>query len=151
MSSVFEDHVQRQDAGGFVRALGLEITEVTADGVVGQLEPGPQHHQPFGIVHGGVYAAIVETLASFGAAASVADRGELVVGVNNTTDFLRAHRTGRLVARAVPIHQGRTQQLWQVEIARQADSKLVARGQVRLAVLPAERMGADANAQGAGA
>lgn len=143
MSSVYEDHVVRQDPGGFVTALGLTITAVSPQQVTGNLDVGPQHHQPFGIVHGGVYAAIVETLASFGAAATVADRGDLVVGVHNATDFLRAHRTGRLVAAATPVHQGRTQQLWQVEVVRESDGKVVARGQVRLAVVPAERMAPD--------
>jgi 1,4-dihydroxy-2-naphthoyl-CoA hydrolase len=54
------------------------------------------------------------------------------VGVSNLTDFLRPHRGGRLSVVATPIFQGRTQQLWQVEIRRGDDDKLVARGQVRL-------------------
>jgi uncharacterized protein (TIGR00369 family) len=59
------------------------------------------------------------------------------VGVSNLTDFLRPHRAGRLSVIATPIHQGRTQQLWQVEIRRPEDEKLVARGQVRLQNVPA--------------
>jgi uncharacterized protein (TIGR00369 family) len=54
------------------------------------------------------------------------------VGVSNAVDFLRPHRAGRLEVVAVPIQQGRTQQLWQVEIRRPEDDKLIARGQVRL-------------------
>ena len=54
------------------------------------------------------------------------------MGVANSTDFLRPHREGRLRVVATPIQQGRTQQLWQVEISRPEDGKLVARGQVRL-------------------
>ena len=57
--------------------------------------------------------------------------------VSNATDFLRPHRSGRLQVVAVPIQQGRTQQLWQVEIRRPEDGKLVARGQVRLQNVPA--------------
>ena len=60
------------------------------------------------------------------------DRGQRAVGVANATDFLRPHRSGRLEVVAVPVHQGRTQQLWQVDIRRPGDDKLVARGQVRL-------------------
>jgi 1,4-dihydroxy-2-naphthoyl-CoA hydrolase len=59
--------------------------------------------------------------------------------VSNATDFLRPHRTGRLQVVAVPIQQGRTQQLWQVEIRRPDDHKLVARGQVRLQNIDAKR------------
>jgi uncharacterized protein (TIGR00369 family) len=81
-------------------------------------------------VHGGVHCSVVETLASTGAAHWFGERGQ-VVGVSNQTDFLRAVRQGRLTARATPIHRGRLQQLWQVEI-RDPQDRLVARGQVRM-------------------
>ena len=90
-----------------------------------------RHHQPFGIVHGGVYAIAVEGLASAGACAAVEDRGLVAVGTTNTTDFLRPFSRGTLDLLATPLFQGRTQQLWQVDITRE-DGKLVARGQLRL-------------------
>ncbi len=68
----------------------------------------------------------------------VAD-GKIVVGVSNTTDFLRPTREGRLDGTATPVHVGRLQHLWQVEVTRD-DDKLAARGQVRLQVLDADRM-----------
>ncbi len=67
---------------------------MTADRVVATWEAAPKHHQPYGIVHGGVHCSVVETLASFGAATWLGDRGQ-VVGVNNNTDFYRAVREGR--------------------------------------------------------
>ncbi len=116
----------------FPEHIGLEITEASTDLVTGTLEASSTHHQPYGVVHGGVYCSIVETLASIGGAMWAMDRGMAgVVGVSNTTDFLRPHTSGLLAAEATPIHRGRTQQLWQVEIAN-ASGKLVARGQVRL-------------------
>ena len=123
--------------GGYVSWLGLEVQEWTGDRVVGTLEVRPDMHQPYGIVHGGVHCAVIETLASLGAAAWVPD-GQ-VVGVSNQTDFLRAVREGRLTAIGTPVHRGRLQQLWVVEI-RDADERMVARGQVRLQNLPADRM-----------
>ena len=54
--------------GEFVRHLGIELTEVTGDRVVAEWEAAAKHHQPYGIVHGGVHCSVVETLASFGAA-----------------------------------------------------------------------------------
>jgi 1,4-dihydroxy-2-naphthoyl-CoA hydrolase len=83
-------------------------------------------------VHGGLYTSAIETFATVGAHDTVKDRGQRAVGVANATDFLRPHRSGRLEVVAVPVHQGRTQQLWQVDIRRPGDDKLVARGQVRL-------------------
>jgi 1,4-dihydroxy-2-naphthoyl-CoA hydrolase len=120
--------------------LEIEFDDVSATRVTGSIAADERHHQPWGLVHGGVYAAAVETFATTGAFEAVKDRGQEVVGVSNTTDFLRPHRDGRLAVEAAAIHQGRTQQLWQVEIRRPDDRKLVARGQVRLQnVEPASR------------
>jgi 1,4-dihydroxy-2-naphthoyl-CoA hydrolase len=116
--------------GDFVRHLGIDLTEVTGDRVVAEWEAAPRHHQPYGIVHGGVHCSVVETLASVGAGMWLGDEGQ-VVGVNNSTDFYRAVREGRLTSTATPVHRGRLQQVWVVETV-DADARLVARGQVRL-------------------
>jgi len=127
-------------AGGFVELLGLRFDEVTPDRVAISWDVTPALHQPYGIVHGGVYASVVETAASIAAAAWLGERGQ-VVGVNNSTDFLRAVREGTLHAVAEPVHRGRLQQLWLVEI-RDESERLVARGQVRLQNIPdADRLG----------
>ena len=128
--------------------VGLAVGEVTPERVRARIEIGPQHHQPYGIVHGGVYCSIVEGVASIGAGTAAMKRGQPgVVGVANATDFLRSHSAeqGALLAEGVPLHTGRSLALWQVEIRRESDAKLVARGQVRfhvLAQLPAERRAA---------
>ncbi|MEU0551851.1 PaaI family thioesterase [Micromonospora sp. NPDC005979] len=116
--------------GGFVNLLGLKFEEATPDRVVISWQVRPDLHQPFGIQHGGVYCSVVETAASVGGSLWLADRGT-VVGVANQTDFLRAVRDGELRAVGLPVHRGRSQQLWQVEIT-DAKERLVARGQVRL-------------------
>lgn len=126
------------DREHFDRLVGFEFDEVTADRVTGHLVAEAKHQQPYGIVHGGVYAGIVETLASVGAATWASDQEMIVVGVSNATDFVRAHREGRLDAVGTPIHRGRSQQLWEVRITRATDGKLVAKGQVRLQNLPAD-------------
>ena len=120
--------------GGLNDVLGFEFPELTPDRVVLRWTVTSAHHQPYGIVHGGVYCAAVETAASVGAALWWGDRGN-VVGVSNTTDFLHAVGEGELTATAAPIHRGRLQQLWTVEITG-PDDRLVARGQVRLQNLP---------------
>jgi 1,4-dihydroxy-2-naphthoyl-CoA hydrolase len=112
--------------------LELELDETTPTRVTGSVAADERHHQPWGIVHGGLYTAAVETFATVGAYEAVKDHGQRAVGVSNATDFLRPHRSGRLAVEAVAIHQGRTQQIWQVELRRPDDDKLVARGQVRL-------------------
>ena len=112
--------------------LGMVWDEVSLGRAAAHIEPDQRHHQPYGIVHGGVWCSIVESLASVAAALQVVQDGRFVVGVSNSTDFLRSHRTGRVDAVAEPIHVGRTQQLWQVVLTRADDGKAVARGQVRL-------------------
>lgn len=119
-------------ASDFMVAAGLHLEEVTADVVTGHIDLDARHHQPRGIVHGGVYAAAVETAASVGAAAAAVKQGLGVVGVSNHTNFLRPMVEGRVDVTARPIQQGRTQQLWQVDISDASTGKLVAVGQVRL-------------------
>jgi 1,4-dihydroxy-2-naphthoyl-CoA hydrolase len=123
--------------------LGIVWDELSLNRAVAHVEPDERHHQPYGIVHGGVWCSIVESLASVGAALQVASDGRFVVGVSNSTDFLRAHRTGRIEAVAEPIHVGRTQQLWQVVLSRTDDGKAVARGQVRLQNVDPAALGSD--------
>jgi 1,4-dihydroxy-2-naphthoyl-CoA hydrolase len=115
-----------------MRLLDVEFQQLTPTLVSGSIAADERHHQPWGIIHGGHYAAAIETFATTGAHAAVKARGERAVGVTNVTDFLRPHADGRLRVVAEAIQQGRTQQLWQVEIRRPGDDKLVARGQVRL-------------------
>ena len=116
----------------FAAASGFEPTEISGTRVTGVVELGPDQHTPWGVVHGGVYCTVIESAASVGASAAVLDRGFFAVGVNNNTDFLRPMTTGRLDVVAEPVQQGRTLQLWQVQLTRADDGKLVARGQVRL-------------------
>ena len=121
----------------FDNELGLVFTELTPDGARAQLEIQPKLLQPMGIVHGGVYCSMVESMASVAAWTWVnANAGGAVVGVNNNTDFLRAIGTGTVYGIATPLHRGRRQQLWQVVIT-DADERVVARGQVRLQNLEA--------------
>ncbi len=121
------------DRTTYVSHSGLELTDASADHAEGRIEINETHHQPYGVVHGGVYCMMVETLASTGAALWAMENGMGgAMGLSNKTDFLRATTDGVLLGRATPIHRGRTQQLWQVDITRDTDGKLVAQGQVRL-------------------
>ena len=112
--------------------LEIQFDEVRSTRVSGSIAADERHHQPWGIVHGGLYTTAIETFATTGAYEAVRDRGQQAVGVSNFTDFVRPHQGDRLQVEAHAVHQGRTQQLWQVEIRRPEDDKLVARGQVRL-------------------
>lgn len=117
---------------GFDSEIGLTYLKITPDEGRARLDITEKLLQPWGIVHGGVYCAIVESLSSVcGHTWLSANGGGTVVGVNNNTDFLRAIRGGTVHAVATPIHRGRRQQLWSVTITEEND-RVVARGQVRL-------------------
>jgi uncharacterized protein (TIGR00369 family) len=120
--------------GGFEIALGLRFTRATAEEVACEVSVGPHLVQPYGLVHGGVYASIIETLASVGAALFALPNGQTAVGLENTTSFLRAVRAGTLFGIATPLHRGRTTQVWEVEI-RGDDGKVCATGRVRMLCL----------------
>jgi 1,4-dihydroxy-2-naphthoyl-CoA hydrolase len=124
---------------GWDSALGIRVEEMTARRVVAYVDIDERHQQGYGIVHGGVWASVVETVGSHGAAMAAHElTGQMaVVGIANSTDFLRPHRTGRVRATGTPIQTGRTQQIWLVEIEREDDGKMVARGQLRVQNLPA--------------
>ena len=123
---------------GFDKELGLSYLEMTPDGGCAQLEITEKLLQPWGIVHGGVYCAVIESLASVSGHVWLSQHGGgTVVGVNNNTDFLRAIRSGTITATSSPIHRGRRQQLWLITITDDT-GRMVARGQVRLQNIPDE-------------
>lgn len=123
--------------GAYGEHLGLHVVEAGPDRMVATWTVGPHLLQPYGIVHGGVHCTVVETLGSVGSAIWFGERGK-VVGVNNSTDFYRAVTEGEVISTATPIHQGRSQQVWVVE-SRDADGRLVSRGQLRVQNLPSRK------------
>ena len=119
------------DAGAFLRVAGLVFDEIPGDRVTGHLDLSPDHHTPWGIVHGGVYTTAIESAASVGASVAVRDQAQVAVGLTNTTHFLRSATEGRVSVEAIALSQGRTQQLWRVDITDES-GRLLAHGEVRL-------------------
>jgi 1,4-dihydroxy-2-naphthoyl-CoA hydrolase len=102
---------------GFDRLYGLDRFEV-GDGVArGEVAVRDELKQPFGLVHGGVYAAIAESLASVGTAVAVVEENRIAMGLSNQTSFLRPITEGRIHAVATAKHRGRTTWVWEVEMS----------------------------------
>ncbi len=101
----------------------------------GHLPVRPQVCQPLGMIHGGVYAAIAETLASTGTARGVFAKGDAALGMANNTSFLRPITDGSVHGTAVAIHRGRTSWVWDVEM-RDDQDRLCATARVTIAVRP---------------
>ena len=124
------------DVRGFNGMLGLELLQSSGTEVVAELALSSVHQQPWGIVHGGVYCSIIETVCSVGAQAALREPGQMIVGVDNHTSFLKATRSGTLRAVARPLAVGRRTQLWEANISNEA-GVLVATGRVRLMAVEA--------------
>ena len=114
--------------------MGIRFVRATADEVTAELEIGPSHRQPYGIVHGGVHSGLIETIASVGAALAALPRGQSVVGLENHTSFLQAVREGVLRAMARPLTRGRRTQVWEATVT-DGEGRPVAAGRVRFLAL----------------
>jgi 1,4-dihydroxy-2-naphthoyl-CoA hydrolase len=128
---VTEPELKDLPVSGFDDLIGLSFDAVSKDGVTASFEVTPELLQPYGMLHGGVLCTVVESVGSVSGAAWY---GGAVVGTSNHTNFLRATREGRLTARSTPIHRGKTQQLWDIDITDE-QGRLIAKGQLRLANL----------------
>jgi uncharacterized protein (TIGR00369 family) len=135
---------------GFDEAMGFRYVKATLDEMVAELEVGPVHRQQYGLVHGGVYSGLIEVLCSAGAAMNAMARGQGgAVGLENSTSFLRAVRSGKLVGTAKPVVRGRRTQVWEAEV-RDDEDRLVATGRVRLLCLEKDEAAGPRSSEGAG-
>jgi uncharacterized protein (TIGR00369 family) len=118
--------------------LGFETLEVTEDRARSRAPVVDQLKQPYGLVHGGVYAAMAESLASQATAMAVYDEGNIAVGLSNHTSFMRPVLDGYVHATARRVHRGSTTWIWEVELTDD-DGRLCALSRVTIAVRPARR------------
>jgi 1,4-dihydroxy-2-naphthoyl-CoA hydrolase len=122
---------------GLMGALGIELREVTAERVVATMPVTPRHHQPFGYLHGGASLTLAETAASIGGYLSCPP-SHAAFGLEINANHLRPKRTGTLTATAVPLHRGRTTQVWEVRIVDEED-RLVCVSRCTLAIVPVDQ------------
>lgn len=119
-------------AGRLGEKLGIELLEVTAERVVGRM-PVEGNTQPFGHLHGGATAVLAETLASVGG--FTASGGQLTLGIEIKVNHLRSVSAGWVTGTAVPLHVGRTTQVWEMRI-RDDEGRLTAFSTCTLAIRP---------------
>ncbi len=122
-------------AGGYDDLLGLEVVELSEDAAVGRVAVRDELLQPFGLVHGGVFASVAESLASIATAVVVVPEGNAAMGMSNNTTFLRPILAGTIHARATRRHRGRTTWIWDIEISDD-DDRLCAVSRLTIAIRP---------------
>jgi uncharacterized protein (TIGR00369 family) len=116
--------------------LGFELLEATGERCVARCPVARRVQQPFGLVHGGTYAALAETMVSWATVIAVGPAGNLAVGQSNSTTFMRPVTEGHVHAEGTPRHRGRTTWIWDVEF-KDDGGRVCALSRVTLAVRPA--------------
>ena len=120
---------------GFDAVVGLEYTELSDEFAAGRVKVRDDLKQAAGLVHGGVYASIAESLASVATAIAVMPGGKVAMGVSNQTSFIRPITEGTIHAEARRRHRGRTTWVWDVDFTDD-DGRLCATTRVTIAVRP---------------
>jgi 1,4-dihydroxy-2-naphthoyl-CoA hydrolase len=121
---------------GFDRLYGLELVEFSDTEVRARVQLRDELKQPMGLLHGGVYASIAESLASLATALGVLDDGQVAMGLSNSTSFLRPVTEGAVHAHATRLHRGRTTWVWDVQFSDDA-GRICAVTRMTIAVRPA--------------
>ena len=121
---------------GFDRLYGLELLSFSDSEVRARVQVREELKQPAGLVHGGVYASIAESIASLATALAVLENGEMAMGQSNSTSFLRPITSGVVHALATRLHHGRTSWVWDVRFSDDAD-RTCALTRMTIAVRPA--------------
>jgi len=119
--------------GGVADLLDITLVEQSADRVVAAMPVTQKHHQPFGVLHGGVHVVLAESAASVGAFLATPD-GRAPVGIEVNANYVRSVQSGRLRAVATPLHRGRRTHVWSVRIVDEDDA-LVCASRCTLAVV----------------
>lgn len=105
---------------GYDRLYGLRFVSFGEAEVRAEVDVRDEVKQPLGLVHGGLYASIAESITSLASALAVAGEGKVATGMSNSTSFLRPMTAGIVHARATPLHRGRTTWVWDVTFSDDA-------------------------------
>ena len=106
---------------GFNRLIGLELLDVSEEEAHARVPVRDELRQVAGLVHGGVFASIAETLASVATYVAVHEEGKTAQGLSNQTSFLRPILDGTIHAAARRRHRGRTTWVWEVDVTDDQD------------------------------
>ena len=134
-STLGTESLQKVERGGFAARIGIQFTDLGPDYLCATLDVTPEVHQPYGVLHGGVSAALAETVGSVAANLCVDPERFMCLGQELNANHLRPVSSGRITATARPFHIGHRSQVWGIEI-RDARERLVCVSRLTMAVVP---------------
>ena len=121
-----------------VSNLGIEITEIGTDFLVGKMQMDDRTRNPLNILHGGASLAFAETLGSFAANQCIDPDKYYCVGLDINANHIRSVTSGEVTGTAIPLHLGRRTQVWRIAIY-DGDSRLVCGSRITMAVVKKDK------------
>ena len=130
--------INERNRGTLMQTLKIQFTDVGDDFLIARMPVTAAVHQPDGVLHGGATAALAETVGSSAAAVFCNQEGLMLRGINISAKHVRGVRTGYVHAKAMPIHKGKTMQVWSIEITDD-EQRLVSSCSLTTLVLPLKK------------
>lgn len=118
------DYINSASKNTLMETLNIKFLEASVDKVVASMPVNSSVHQPDGVLHGGASVALAETVGSFASAMSINRETHMVRGIEISANHLRSIKEGLVIATAIPLHKGRTTQLWEIRIIDE-DQRLI--------------------------
>ncbi|MFZ6052686.1 PaaI family thioesterase [Halocola ammonii] len=126
--------LERMSENTLLQSLGIEILSIEEGRISGRMPVDKRTHQPYGLLHGGASAALVETLGSIGSHFLIDQKQQLAVGIEVNTNHLKGVRSGSVVGEASILHRGRKSHVWNVDIKNE-NGELTATGRLTVMVV----------------
>lgn len=128
------EEATKSRAGTMLEHLGIEFTQKGIDFLEAKMPVDHRTLQPYGIMHGGASCVLAETVGSVAANYCVDQSKHYCVGVEINTSHLKMARSGFVFGKAIPLHLGRSTQVWEILI-RDEKGALISVNRLRMAVL----------------
>ena len=130
--------INERNRGTLMQTLKIQFTDVGDDFLIARMPVTAAVHQPDGVLHGGATAALAETVGSSAAAIFCNQEGHMLRGINISAKHVRGVSTGYVYAKAMPLHKGKTMQVWSIEITDD-EQRLVSSCSLTTLVLPLKK------------
>ena len=126
--------INQMSKNTLVEHLGIEVTELGKDYLIGKMPVDHRTHQPLGMLHGGASVVLAETLGSIAATLTVDPQRQYCVGLDINANHIKSVRSGFVYGKTTPIHVGKRTQVWEIRIENQ-EKELICISRITMAVL----------------
>jgi len=130
--------INNRNHGTLMETLDIEFTDVGEDYLTARMPVRPAVHQPDGVLHGGATAALAETVGSSAAAVFFLPKDHMLRGIDVSAKHVRGVRSGFVHAKAIAKHQGKTMQVWSIQITDD-QNRLVSTCSLTTLILPIKK------------